>query len=406
MHSIFWAITIVTGTSREYIGYPETIAETLMTLFALVIGIGTSLVVMGTVISAIEHFDELTKKRQFRINSINAYLRLKQIPRKLQGIVRQYYDYKWLENATMEEDPIHDLHPSIKTEVTQFLFRELISGSPLFQGCKTTTIPAILQILERRIFLPQASAAYSHVGTYTATMEARHRTRGIASHEHCCVPCCVLQEYVIVKGEIGNALFIIDRGSCEVLGTDVGHLVVHRGQSFGESALFTRAPRAADVRSVGFSELLILKREDFEGLCLTNTDFMISAWSQTPGMVDVTKWDLVRWLFRLFLIMRNVGIVCSFARLCRMWQSVRVRQQNAEVTAGRTAAAIEAEEDRSVSRRSRGKGIGEEDSPPRGHRKLKTPRRMTVSSGFVSISGIADLSASTSSPNRHSRVPV
>jgi hypothetical protein len=100
-----------------------------------------------------------------------------------------------------------------------------------------------------------------------------------------------VQEYVIVKGEIGNALFIIDRGRCEVLGTAHGHIVVHRGQvrpppsayavglcrrrpppsqlrrpppmvwlsdakplrvlqSFGESALFTRAPRAADVRSV------------------------------------------------------------------------------------------------------------------------------------------------------------
>ena len=167
-----------------------------------------------------------------------------------------------------------------------------------------------------------------------------------------------LAEYVIIKGEIGNALFVIDRGQCEVLGVERngGRVIVGRGQSFGESALFTRAPRSADVRqstncdihharsadpfaaqvrSINFSELLILNRVDFEDVCIAYNDFMIAAWTQSPTMQLCTqpgcsRWGLVRGIVRLFGLMRAVGAVSNFRRVARMYKEVVSRQRLAQ----------------------------------------------------------------------------
>merc|ERR1712137_757326 len=78
------------------------------------------------------------------------------------------------------------------------------------------------------------------------------------------------QQDVIVQGEAGNELFVIESGECAVrikTGTTVQeHRHYLRGDLFGELALLNNKPRAASVTAEEHSVVLALKRSRFERL--------------------------------------------------------------------------------------------------------------------------------------------
>ena len=181
-YCLFWGISVVSGISREHVIYPQTGVETTVTLVSLICGLCVSLLVFGSAVAAMENYDQIGMKRQIRIEGVDAYLRMKRVPEKIKTLVRTYYEYKWGENASMEVDPLHDLHPKLKTDLILVLFEGLILQSPIFMKCKPETLKSLLSKLKRKVYLPR--------------------------------------EKVIVKGTIGRALFIIDRGRCIIVETD------------------------------------------------------------------------------------------------------------------------------------------------------------------------------------------
>jgi len=81
-------------------------------------------------------------------------------------------------------------------------------------------------------------------------------------------------EVLFRAGAPGDALFIVSRGSVEILTDDTSGdgraehklATLGSGQAFGEMALLSGGPRTATVRSVGDTDLLEIGREDFERL--------------------------------------------------------------------------------------------------------------------------------------------
>jgi CRP-like cAMP-binding protein len=77
-------------------------------------------------------------------------------------------------------------------------------------------------------------------------------------------------EQVIRKGEAGEVFFIIDEGAvlCRNLGGDQADNLLQAGDYFGERALLTSEPRAADVFAEGLAgcTLVALHRDDFTSL--------------------------------------------------------------------------------------------------------------------------------------------
>jgi CRP-like cAMP-binding protein len=71
-------------------------------------------------------------------------------------------------------------------------------------------------------------------------------------------------EDVVRKGEVGDEMYFISRGSVEVL--DGGGKVVktmNEGDFFGELALLCDQPRSATVRATTPCDLFVLKQGDF-----------------------------------------------------------------------------------------------------------------------------------------------
>jgi hypothetical protein len=81
-------------------------------------------------------------------------------------------------------------------------------------------------------------------------------------------------EILFRAGEPGDALYIVARGKVEVLtdvpvgaqASDVVIAVLGEGNAFGEMALLSGGPRTATIRTVEDTELLEIRKEDFQRL--------------------------------------------------------------------------------------------------------------------------------------------
>ena len=78
-------------------------------------------------------------------------------------------------------------------------------------------------------------------------------------------------ELLFKEGDPGDKFYIVQSGAIEILkdkaGSEPDRLAVkHAGDSFGEMALLTDAPRSATVRAVEPTNLLVVSRDQFEQL--------------------------------------------------------------------------------------------------------------------------------------------
>ena len=78
-------------------------------------------------------------------------------------------------------------------------------------------------------------------------------------------------EVIIRKGEKGREMFFLASGAVEVELAS-GPRRLGSGDFFGELALLTQAPRAADVVALGFCEMLVMTAGDFASLLDRNPD--------------------------------------------------------------------------------------------------------------------------------------
>ncbi len=98
---------------------------------------------------------------------------------------------------------------------------------------------------------------------------------------------------VIKQGEVGDAMFIIERGRCEVLVEESpGHSItiafLGSGDFFGEMALISEDTRTASVRALEDSELLVLDRKTLYATLPAESDAII----ELTKLVDQRKQTL------------------------------------------------------------------------------------------------------------------
>ena len=111
----------------------------------------------------------------------------------------------------------------------RFDVAELVRRVPLFAGLPAERVGVIATLLRARLALPG--------------------------------------EMVVRRGERGDAMFFVASGAVEVLVPNLAEPVkLGTGDFFGEMALLTRQRRNADVRALGYCQLLVLDEKDFRRL--------------------------------------------------------------------------------------------------------------------------------------------
>ena len=228
LRALYWTVqTFAT------VGYgdlpPENDAQTFYAIVVMLIGAGVYSFVIGNVASLLANINPARVRHLDNLEKLTAFMNYRSIPPTIQKRIREYYDYLWEKRLSYDESTIiSDLPPSLKTEVSLFLKRDIIANVPLFQGASEEFIKEIALQMKPLVFMPG--------------------------------------DYVYHAGEPGRDMYFISRGTVEVTSKDGAQVftTLTDGDFFGEIALVHNEPRTASIRAVTFCDLYRLDQEVFE----------------------------------------------------------------------------------------------------------------------------------------------
>ncbi len=228
LRALYWTIqTFAT------VGYgdlpPENDAQTVYAIIVMLIGAGMYSYIIGNVASLLANINPAKVRHLENLEKLTAFMNYRSIPPEIQKRIREYYDYLWDKRLSYDETTIiSDLPPSLKTEVSLFLKREIIEKVPLFQGANDAFVKEIALQMKPLVFLPG--------------------------------------DYVYCAGEPGRDMYFISKGTIEVASHDGAQIyaTLTEGDFFGEIALVLNEPRTASVRALTFCDLYRLDKETFE----------------------------------------------------------------------------------------------------------------------------------------------
>ncbi|WAR02190.1 CNGA3-like protein [Mya arenaria] len=193
-------------------------------------------------ISEAEHFEGqvgnvITNRNASRqeferlLDGAKFYMQMHNVPTELQKRVQRWYDYVWTRGRLNCNDinSLGLLPDKLKTELALHVNLGTLKKVTIFQKCRPEFLHDLMLKMRAYIFTPG--------------------------------------DLICRRGEVAREMFIIADGVVEILGENGAVLTqMSTGDFFGEIGILNIDGginrRTADVRSVGYSELFVLSRED------------------------------------------------------------------------------------------------------------------------------------------------
>lgn len=230
LDAFYWTITTLTTIGygdRTPVGSVQTIFVTvIMLLGAAIYGF-----IIGNIANIIANIDVAKSQFRERVETVDTFLKYRNIPGDLQKRIHDYYDYLWESRRGYEESRLlEDLPQSLKTQVSFFLNQDIIEKVPLFKNATREFIRDIILNLKPVIYTPG--------------------------------------DAVISYGEIGFEMYFISRGEVDVTNEDgsTTYATLTSGQFFGEIALLLSMPRTATVKARVYCDLYVLDKDTFDNI--------------------------------------------------------------------------------------------------------------------------------------------
>ncbi|ESO11554.1 hypothetical protein HELRODRAFT_71626, partial [Helobdella robusta] len=230
LRSLYWST--LTLTTIGDLTPPETNWEHVFTIVSYLIGVFVFATIVGQVGNVITNRNASRQEFERLLDGAKSYMRHHSVPDEMQRHVQRWYDYAWSRgcmNGGGDINALGILPDKLKTELALHVNLETLRKVTIFHECEPEFLHDLVLKMRTYIFTPG--------------------------------------DLICRKGEVAREMFIIADGLLEVI-SENGEILskMSAGDFFGEIGILNMDggvnKRTADVRSVGYSELIVLSRDD------------------------------------------------------------------------------------------------------------------------------------------------
>ncbi|KDR12169.1 Cyclic nucleotide-gated olfactory channel [Zootermopsis nevadensis] len=228
--SLYWST--LTLTTIGDLPTPGTNVEYVFTIASYLIGVFIFATIVGQVGNVITNRNANRLEFERLLDGAKTYMRHHKVPGGMKRRVLRWYDYSWSRGRIQGGGDINTalglLPDKLKTELALHVNLSVLKKVTIFQECQPEFLHDLVLKMKAYIFTPG--------------------------------------DLICRKGEVAREMFIIADGILEVI-SETGRVLttMKAGDFFGEIGILNLDglnKRTADVRSVGYSELFSLSRED------------------------------------------------------------------------------------------------------------------------------------------------
>ncbi|XP_013389517.1 cyclic nucleotide-gated cation channel alpha-3-like [Lingula anatina] len=231
VYSFYWSTLTLTTIGET--PKPERDSEYIFVVVDFLIGVLIFATIVGNVGSMITNMNASRAEFQQKMDGVKQYMEFRKVGKELERRVIKWFDYLWTNKQSLNEEAILSTLPEkLKAEIAIHVHLETLKQVSIFQDCEPGLLAQLVLKLKLQVFSPG--------------------------------------DYICRKGDIGREMYIVKKGKLHVVGDDSQtiYATLSDGSVFGEVSILNIAGnktgnrRTANVRSVGYSDLFCLSKDD------------------------------------------------------------------------------------------------------------------------------------------------
>ncbi|XP_045116080.1 cyclic nucleotide-gated cation channel alpha-3-like isoform X2 [Portunus trituberculatus] len=231
IYSFYWSTLTLTTIGET--PQPEKDVEYLFVVVDFLVGVLIFATIVGNVGSMITNMNAARAEFQNRMDGVKQYMEFRKVSKDLETRVIKWFDYLWSNKQSLDEEGVlKSLPDKLKAEIAIHVHLDTLKQVRIFQDCEPGLLVELVLKLKLQVFSPG--------------------------------------DFVCRKGDVGKEMYIVKRGRLSVVADDgkTVYATLGAGSVFGEVSILNIAGnktgnrRTANVRSVGYSDLFCLSKND------------------------------------------------------------------------------------------------------------------------------------------------
>ncbi|XP_074691219.1 cyclic nucleotide-gated channel alpha-2 [Strix aluco] len=231
VYCLYWSTLTLTTIGET--PPPVRDEEYLFVIFDFLIGVLIFATIVGNVGSMISNMNATRAEFQAKVDAIKHYMQFRKVSKDMETKVIKWFDYLWTNKKAVDErEVLKNLPDKLRAEIAINVHLETLKKVRIFQDCEAGLLVELVLKLRLQVFSPG--------------------------------------DYICRKGDIGKEMYIIKEGKLAVVADDgmTQYALLTAGGCFGEISILNIKGskmgnrRTANIRSLGYSDLFCLSKED------------------------------------------------------------------------------------------------------------------------------------------------